>query len=214
LVRANRVRAANLNRLKAANEQFEAIQNIWREQDTTIDLVLEAQRRVIEAKLQYFQTQVEYMLAIKAIHFEKGTLFAYHNVALSESQADQLAQEQHLRRIASTSRSISYWIPGLNTSSGPAPVHNQLSEAPVAPASPLTPVEIWSPPTTGWEHLSQPTIQPVETSFPVITPVVPLGLNSDPNSPQNQSQNVAGKPKPSTAISMSLSDTTLTNVKP
>jgi len=102
LARANRVRTANLNRLEAANEQFEAIQNIWREQDTTIDLVLEAQRRVIEAKLQYFQTQVEYMLAIKAIHFEEGTLFAYHNVALSESQAEQLAQEQHLRRVAST----------------------------------------------------------------------------------------------------------------
>ncbi len=129
LARANRVRTANLNRLAAANEQFEAIQNIWREQDTTIDLVLEAQRRVIEAKLQYFQTQVEYMLAIKAIHFEEGTLFAYHNVALSESQADQLAEQQHLRRRQSPSRSISYWIPGLNTTYGPAAINNQMTSA-------------------------------------------------------------------------------------
>lgn len=118
LNRTSRVRTANLNRLKAANEQFEAIQNIWREQDTTIDLVLEAQRRVIEAKLQYFQTQVEYMLAIKAIHFEEGTLFAYHNVAVTESQAEDLAQQQHIERSRLLTRTISYWIPGLNIGHG------------------------------------------------------------------------------------------------
>ena len=132
LARSNQVRIANQNRLTAANEQFEAIQNIWREQDTTIDLVLEAQRRVIEAKLQYFQTQVECMLAIKAIHFEEGTLFAYHNVALSESQADDLAQQQHLRRTQSPQRSISYWIPGLNTSHGPAAINSQPTSNPAA----------------------------------------------------------------------------------
>ena len=88
LRRADRVRDANKNRLDAANEQFAAIQNIYREQDTTIDLVLEAQRRVIEAKLQYFQSQVEYMLAIKAIHFEQGTLFHYHGILFGEREAE------------------------------------------------------------------------------------------------------------------------------
>ncbi len=116
LARTSRVRKANLKRLEAAEQQFNAIQNIWREQDTTIDLVLEAQRRVIEAKLAYFQTQVEYMLAVKAIHFEEGTLFAYHNVALSESQADDLAEQQHLRRSQSNPRTLNYWIPGLHLS--------------------------------------------------------------------------------------------------
>lgn len=118
LARASRVRTANLNRLEAANEQFEAIQNIWREQDTTIDLVLEAQRRVIEAKLQYFQTQVEYMLAVKAIHFEEGTLFGYHNVAVTEGQANDLAQQQLIERSRSQKRTISYWIPGLHIGNG------------------------------------------------------------------------------------------------
>lgn len=87
LRRASRVRSANANRLEAANEQFAAIQNIYREQDTTIDLVLEAQRRVIEAKLQYFQSQVEYMLAVKAVHFEQGTLLQYHGVLFGEAEA-------------------------------------------------------------------------------------------------------------------------------
>ena len=87
LRRAERVRSANQNRLDAANEQFEAIQNIYQEQDTTIDLVLEAQRRVIESKLQYFQSQVEYMLAVKSVHFEQGTLFQYHNIQFGEADA-------------------------------------------------------------------------------------------------------------------------------
>jgi outer membrane protein TolC len=120
LVRTSRVRKANLNRLDAANEQFEAIQNIWKEQDTTIDLVLEAQRRVIEAKLQYFQTQVEYMLAVKGVHFEEGTLFEYHNVTLAESNASREAQQSSTRRASSLRQSINYWIPGLNISRGPA----------------------------------------------------------------------------------------------
>jgi outer membrane protein TolC len=87
LRRASKVRSANRNRLEAANEQYAAILNIYREQDTTIDLVLEAQRRVIEAKLQHFQSQVEYMLAVKAIHFEQGTLLQYHNVLFGEAEA-------------------------------------------------------------------------------------------------------------------------------
>ena len=87
LRRAAKVRSVNQKRLEAANEQYAAIQNIYQEQDTTIDLVLEAQRRVIESKLQYFQSQVEYMLAVKAIHFEQGTLFQYHNIQFGEADA-------------------------------------------------------------------------------------------------------------------------------
>ena len=49
--------------------------------------MLEAQRRVIESKLQFFQSQVEYMLAVKAIHFEQGTLFQYHNIQFGEADA-------------------------------------------------------------------------------------------------------------------------------
>ena len=87
LRRAAKVRSVNQKRLEAANEQYAAIQNIYQEQDTTIDLVLEAQRRVIESKLQFFQSQVEYMLAVKAIHFEQGTLFQYHNIQFGEADA-------------------------------------------------------------------------------------------------------------------------------
>ena len=120
LQRSSRTRTANLNRLDAAQNQFAAIQNIWREQDTTIDLVLEAQRRVIEAKLEYFQTQVEYMLALKGVHFEEGTLFDYHNVALTESVAATEALQQATSKARAKAAPISYWIPGLTISGNPA----------------------------------------------------------------------------------------------
>ena len=212
LSRTDKVRTANLNRLNAANEQFEAIQNIWREQDTTINLVLEAQRRVIEAKLQYFQTQVEYMLAVKAVHFEEGTLFAYHNVALTESQANDLAQEQYIKRAQSKSRSISYWIPGLNIAHGPAASKspppqtnsirptNQISIAPTNNTSEST----WVPPmpavnespsnidTFDNNSLLSPIIIP--DGPPILTPPTPTSpstfhtpvLNSPLNSPWNE----------------------------
>ena len=112
LKRATKVRVANQNRLAAAEEQFNAIQNIWREQDTTIDLVLEAQRRVIESKIQYFQTQVDTMLAIKSIHFEKGTLFAYHSIAITEEESNREAQIQAFEA-GQRNRTIDYYIPGL-----------------------------------------------------------------------------------------------------
>ena len=113
LHRTNRVRTANTNRLDAAEEQFEAISNIWQEQDTTIDLVLEAQRRVIESKLQYFQTQVETMLAVKAIHFEKGTLFEYHGIRLAEEPSTSEAQRQAAESVQRRVPAMSYTVPGL-----------------------------------------------------------------------------------------------------
>ena len=191
LARTNRVRAANLNRLNAANEQFEAIQNIWREQDTTIDLVLEAQRRVIEAKLQYFQTQVECMLAIKAIHFEEGTLFAYHNVALSESQAEQLAQEQHLRRTQSPQRSISYWLPGLTTSSGPAGINNQ----PTATVNNQPTATVETEVAVDLDDLVGPVQHNGNMLQPIFDQPSPLPIATSPNTVvQNQNQEVSNPP--------------------
>ena len=128
LNRANRVRTANQNRLDAAQEQFDAIQNIWREQDTTIDLVLEAQRRVIEGKLQYFQTQVEMMLAIKSIHFEKGTLFDYHNIELAEGPTNRAALNQAADQARRRKKSaLNFSIPGLAIGRPTASKTGQLS---------------------------------------------------------------------------------------
>jgi len=76
------------------------IQELLAEEETTIDLVLESQRRVIDAEISFHRAQVELTLAVKAIHFEKGTGLEYHNVILAEggwkqSDVDQAAWRDH-----------------------------------------------------------------------------------------------------------------------
>jgi outer membrane protein TolC len=51
---------------------------------TTIDLVLDAERRRAEALRTFYQTQAEYARAIASVHFAKGSLLEYDNIALSE----------------------------------------------------------------------------------------------------------------------------------
>ena len=102
----------NTRRLDASNKQFQSIQELLSHEETTIDLVLESQRRVIDAEISFHRSQVELMLAIKAIHFEKGTGLEYHNVLLAEkgwSQAEvgqanfrQLISSPPLNYVSST----------------------------------------------------------------------------------------------------------------
>ena len=49
-----------------------------------LDLLLDAQRRYADARSRYFQNQVEYALAVKNVHFEKGTLMEFNDIALAE----------------------------------------------------------------------------------------------------------------------------------
>ena len=48
------------------------------------ELVLDSQRRLAEAEIRYFGSLVEYALAIKNMHFEKGSLLDYNDVYLAE----------------------------------------------------------------------------------------------------------------------------------
>jgi hypothetical protein len=107
---------ANMQRLRASEEQYAAIQEDYQNDDTTIDLVLESQRRVIDGKLDYFRAQVEFMLAVKAVHFEKGTVLNYHNVALSESGWSGEEYRQALDRERRKSAPLNYVFHGLKVS--------------------------------------------------------------------------------------------------
>jgi len=52
-----------------------------------LDVELETHRRLLDARLRFHQAQVEYQLALRNVHFEKGSLLAYNNIGLSESVA-------------------------------------------------------------------------------------------------------------------------------
>jgi outer membrane protein TolC len=55
------------------------------------DVLLEAQRRVLESQIQFINAEVENSIAIRNVHFERGSLLNFHGVALAENQSGQMA---------------------------------------------------------------------------------------------------------------------------
>jgi outer membrane protein TolC len=84
LDRAYQVSQTSANRLDAARQQLAAVQAAYESDKAPLDLLLEAQRRLAEAESSYYNALAEYAIAIKNVHFAKGTLLAYDGVALSE----------------------------------------------------------------------------------------------------------------------------------
>lgn len=82
--RAYLVVETNLNRRVAARQQLQATQAAFDADNATLDLLLEAQRRVAEADVAYYRALVEYTLAAKNVQLEKGTLLDYSEVYLEE----------------------------------------------------------------------------------------------------------------------------------
>jgi len=75
------------NRRLAAKEQLEALEAEYSvERDTdTLNLVLQSQRRMVDAETSFYRALAEYNLAIKQVHLQKGSLLEYNGIALSES---------------------------------------------------------------------------------------------------------------------------------
>lgn len=59
-----------------------------------LDVELETHRRLLDARLRYHQAQIEYQLALRNVHFEKGTLLEFNSIQLTESVAPVNAIEQ------------------------------------------------------------------------------------------------------------------------
>ena len=60
--------------------------------------MLDAQRRYSDALDRYHQSSVEYALAIRNVHFEKGTLLEYCDISLSEGPWPDKAYHDAARR--------------------------------------------------------------------------------------------------------------------
>lgn len=108
LQRAYEVRLTSFNRYLAAKKTLQSLETRREATTVPVDLVLEAQRRVVDASIQYYRSQVEYALAIKNVHFEQGTLLQYCNVSLNESAWDCQANEDANLRSMLRSRPLNY----------------------------------------------------------------------------------------------------------
>ena len=73
----------SLDRLSAAQRQVESVEAAFDVGTVVLDLLLDAQRRRADAQAAFFQSLVEYNLAIVNIHLRKGSILEYNNVVLN-----------------------------------------------------------------------------------------------------------------------------------
>jgi len=134
----------NLNRYLAARDAVDALEaNRKAGLPVNLDQQLDAQRRLTEAQTHYFQARVEYAIALKNIHFEKGSLLEYcnvgvHGAALPVTQSDgeesvpetaaTIPVEDSIPASADDANSVS-------SASSPEPVPSSAATLPEMPAS-------------------------------------------------------------------------------
>ncbi|MEO8495263.1 MAG: TolC family protein, partial [Planctomycetota bacterium] len=87
--RAYAVSQTSYNRRVAAKQHLDAVTSLYQDPDPNektklLDQLLEAQRRIAEADTAYYRGLIEYSLAIKNVHLQKGSLLDYNEVYLSE----------------------------------------------------------------------------------------------------------------------------------
>jgi hypothetical protein len=86
------------NTRRAAQEEVRATEEAYENQRTTLDQILDAQRRLAEAESSYFNSIVNYNLAITKLHYLKGSLLEYNNIALAEGPWPAKAQFDAIRQ--------------------------------------------------------------------------------------------------------------------
>ena len=87
--RAYLVSQTSYNRHVAAKQHLDALESVYQDADESeatrlLDLLLDAQRRLADAEITYYRGLLEYTMAIKNVHLQKGSLLDYNEVYLSE----------------------------------------------------------------------------------------------------------------------------------
>ena len=148
LDRAYQAMQTSYNRRLAALQNVEILrQRMESDRPVTPEQLLDAERRLSESDIQYHRDLVEHMLALKNVHFEKGTLLEYSHVMLAE----QLPPPEV--------------VPA---KSQPQPPQPPAEEAPV----PLPPTAE-PPPAVLPQPVPQPIPPPVPQPPPLAQPMVP-----------------------------------------
>jgi outer membrane protein TolC len=101
-----------INRVEAAKQQLQAVLAAYNADEGKADfyVLLDAQRRYADAEIRYYQSRVEYALAIRNVYFERGALLDYCSVALSEGSwpADAYLDAAERERLRGRPRRLDY----------------------------------------------------------------------------------------------------------
>ncbi|HUY89990.1 MAG TPA: M56 family metallopeptidase [Pirellulales bacterium] len=84
LDRNYQVSVTTFNRRAAAAKQVEAVKAGFNAGTVTLDMLLDAQRRLADAEIAYYRALVDYNVAILHVHFRKGSLLERNGILLVE----------------------------------------------------------------------------------------------------------------------------------
>ncbi|HKD37984.1 MAG TPA: TolC family protein, partial [Pirellulales bacterium] len=170
--RAYQVAQTAFNRRMAAKADVASTKAAYESDKAPLDLYLEAQRRVATAESLFFASLVEYALAIKNLHYAKGSLLDYNEIYLAEGPwpgkaykdaADRKTarwQPKPLNYIFNQPPPVSigtepnYPLPPPAGPIGPPPV------PPIGPAAPIGPAPEELPKTPPIGPQGRPMIEP------------------------------------------------------
>jgi len=94
VVRAFQSLQNNLNQYLAAQDYFEGLTIPMNRAGMTEspDRILDAQRRLVNAEIQFFRARAEYAVSLKNYHYEKGALLVYKDLIISGMNAPVISE--------------------------------------------------------------------------------------------------------------------------
>ena len=84
LDRNYQVSRTTFNRRVAAAKQVEAVKASYDVGTATLDMLLDAQRRLADAEIAYYRALIDYNVAILQVHYRKNSLLEYNGIYLAE----------------------------------------------------------------------------------------------------------------------------------
>lgn len=92
--RAYKTMQINYNRRVAARNRVEILLDKEKTFGVNFREILNAQRRAADADSRFFRSLVDYVVAIKNVHFEKGSLLKYNNIHLADHSPSEQYEAQ------------------------------------------------------------------------------------------------------------------------
>ncbi len=116
----------NYNRIEADKLQVEVLRNRYERGLINISFLLQAQQQLAASTSAFYRSLVDYNLALRDFHREKGSLLAYNQVNLSEDALDGAMQQAAYQRGR-------HYTPRDNPEE--VMVRNRVSQGPMNPSS-------------------------------------------------------------------------------
>ncbi|MHB8864880.1 MAG: TolC family protein, partial [Pirellulaceae bacterium] len=156
--RAFQLMKTNLNRRVAAQDEVQALRARFRTGFEQLDVLLQAERRLAESTSDYYRSLVDHSLAVRDVHFAKGSLLEYDGVSLTEgpwsskAYGDALERSRHF-----ADRIVDYGLERPRPISRGPYLQHQGTPVPHTPLDTLQPEPLTTPrPTATPETLPMP----------------------------------------------------------